>query len=379
MTLVMFCYTPLVKTYEYRLRPNKQQRQLLMACLIASRHLYNQGLQECIEHYEATGKSLHIYEQDKRHGKAAHPDLPAVVVDTTLKRLHRSFSNFFQGKERGIGYPRFKGRHRWHSIQLRDSQHALHGASFHAPRQMGGKLRTVVHRQPQGTFKFARLVLRPSGWYLQCVHETVPQPLPVTDTGVGLDMGVTYLVADSEGRQIANPKHLIAAAEKLAQAQRRMAKCQKGSHRRKKAVWLVARQHERIANRRKDTLHKIARAYVNRYQVIAIEDLQPANMVKNHSLARAILDSSWGMLRWMLTYKAAEAGRQVIAVPPHYTSQDCSACGARVTKSLSVRTHICPTCGYVADRDVNAALNIWKAAQVAQSLDEGFAEGWGGA
>ena len=102
-------------------------------------------------------------------------------------------------------------------------------------------------------------------------------------------------------------------------------------------------------------------------------------MVKNHSLARAILDSSWGMLRWMLTYKAAEAGRQVIAVPPHYTSQDCSACGARVTKSLSVRTHICPTCGYVADRDVNAALNIWKAAQVAQSLDEGFAEGWGGA
>ena len=175
-------------------------------------------------------------------------------------------------------------------------------------------------------------------------------------------MGITYLVADSDGRMVANPKNLQAGAETLAKAQRRMAKAKKGGHRRRKLGRIVARHHERIANRRKDTLHKVARRYVNGYQKIAIEDLRPANMVRNHSLARSISDASWGMLRSLLTSKAEEAGRELIAVPPHYTSQMCSGCGAHVQKSLSVRTHVCPSCGYVADRDTNAALNILDAA-----------------
>ena len=112
---------------------------------------------------------------------------------------------------------------------------------------------------------------------------------------------------------------------------------------------------------RKDVLHKVSRRYINRYQTIVIEDLQPANMVKNHSLAQAISDSSWGRLRTYLTYKAAEAGREIEAVAPHFTSQRCSRCGEYVQKSLSVRSHICPSCGFVADRDVNAAINILQA------------------
>ena len=117
----------------------------------------------------------------------------------------------------------------------------------------------------------------------------------------------------------------------------------------------------KIANQRKDALHKLSRRYVKQYQTIVIEDLHPANMVKNHSLAQAISDSSWGRLRAYLSYKAEEAGRRVEAVAPHYTSQKCSRCGEYVEKSLSVRTHMCPHCGYVADRDVNAALNILQA------------------
>jgi putative transposase len=105
-------------------------------------------------------------------------------------------------------------------------------------------------------------------------------------------------------------------------------------------------------------LHKASRSYVDRYQMIAIEHLHPANMVRNHCLAFAIADASWGMFRQLLEAKAASAGRQVIAVAPHYTSQKCSHCGEYVQKSLSVRTHVCPFCGYIADRDENAARNI---------------------
>ncbi len=351
------------------MRPNRQQAQNLMSVLIASRKLYNCGLEELVSHYAETGKHLHLYEQDKKHGKAEHPDLPEVVGDTTLKRLHRSFANFFRGCKEGkkIGFPRFKGAHRWDTIQMRDAGPSLKGNSFGAPRQCGGKIRVNVHRPLQGTFKYARFVLRPSGWHLQCVCDIAPSPLPVQANAVGLDMGITYLVADSTGRQLKNPQNLQRSAEMLAKAQRRLAQCTKGSNRRRKAQRVVARHHKRIVHQRQDTLHKISRAYVNGYQVMAIEDLRPAHMVRHHALARAISDASWGQLRQMLTDKAADAGRQLVAVPPHYTSQNCSVCHTRVQKSLAVRTHVCPHCGYVADRDVNAAQNILHAAQAARA------------
>ncbi|HYL45134.1 MAG TPA: transposase [Ktedonobacteraceae bacterium] len=349
-----------MRTFEYRLRPTRVQEHALMNTLIASRKMYNACLEELIHHYNETGKYLHLYEQDKRHGKQAHPDLPAVVVDTTLKRLHRSFTTFFRGRKEGrtIGFPRFKNAQAWHTIQFRDAANCLDNGRFKAPKQCGGRIRVIVHRPLEGTFKCARLVLRPSGWYLQCVCETPSHPLPQKDNAVGLDMGVRYLVADSNGQIIDNPKHAKKSAKKLAQAQKKLAKCQKGSHRRKKAKQNVARHHERIANQRKDTLHKASHHYVKQYQTIVVEDLKVANLVRNHCLAFAIADASWGMFRQLLEAKAESAGRQVVAVRPHFTSQQCSSCGEFVAKSLSVRTHVCPFCGYIADRDENAARNI---------------------
>ena len=353
-----------MKTFEYRLRPNKAQEQALMSVLIASRKMYNACLEELITHYQQTGKYLHLYEQDKRHGKRAHPDLPAVVVDTTLKRLHRSFTNFFGGLKEGrkVGFPRFKNTQAWNTIQFRDAKNCLDNGYFKAPQICGGRIRTVVHRPMDGVFKFARIVLRPSGWYVQCICETEPEPLPKKDNAVGLDMGIRYLIADSNGHTIDNPRHAKKSAKKLARAQRTLARCKKGSNRHKKAKKLVARIHERIANQRKDTLHKASHQYVKHYQTIAIENLKPANMVRNRCLAFAIADASWGMFRQYLECKAESAGRQVIAVAPHYTSQKCSRCGEYVQKSLSVRTHVCPFCGYIADRDENAARNILQAA-----------------
>lgn len=334
-----------------------------MHVLIGSRLLYNQCLEELIEHYRSTGKHLNLYAQDKLHGKEQHPDLPAVIVDTTLKRLHLSFANFFRRCKEGAkekGFPRFKSGNRWHSFRFRDAGPQLKGSYFHAPKLCGGKIRVNVHRPLEGSFKFARIIKRPSGWYLQCVCETQPQPLPALDNAVGLDMGITSLVADSDGVITPNPQHLKASLKQLAKAQRVLSRRKKGSRRRRKQGRLVARIHERIGNQRKDTLHKVARHYVNSYQTIVVEDLQPCNMVKNHHLARAIMDSSWGLLRQLLADKAEKAGRVFVAVPPHYTSQKCSKCGEYVQKSLSVRTHVCPHCGYVADRDVNAAKNILK-------------------
>jgi putative transposase len=285
-----------MKTFEYRMRPNKKQEQALMSVLIASRKMYNACLEELITHYQETGKYLHLYEQDKRHGKAAHPDLPAVVVDTTLKRLHRSFTNFFQGRKAGrkVGFPRFKGANAWNTIQFRDATNCLDNGRFKAPAICGGRIRVIVHRPLEGTFKFARLVLRPSGWYVQCVCETEPHPLPKKDNAVGLDLGIRYLIADSFGGIVENPRHAKKSAKKLARAQRKLATCKKGSHRRNKAKKVVARIHERIANQRKDTLHKASRRYVDGYQTLVMENLKPANMVRNHCLAFAISDASWG-------------------------------------------------------------------------------------
>src|SRR5207302_2840866 len=241
-----------MRTFEYRLRPTKKQEQALMKTLMASRKMYNACLEELITHYKETGKYLHLYEQDKRHGKEAHPDLPAVVVDTTLKRLHRSFTNFFRGLKEGrkVGFPRFKNAQAWNTIQFRDAANGLDNGRFKAPQQMGGRIRVIVHRPLEGTFKFARIVLRPSGWYLQCVCDTEPHPLPKKEHAVGLDMGIRYLVVDSNGHRIDNPKHAKRSAKKLAHAQRKLAKCKQGSNRRNKAKHQVARLHERIHNQR---------------------------------------------------------------------------------------------------------------------------------
>lgn len=351
------------RIFEYRLRPDRKQEVALFNVLQASRQAYNAALVEWKHHIEETGEYLSLYTQDKGYNKTTYPDVPAVVLDQVLKRLHRSLTAFFKGRKSGrtVGFPRFKPAQRWNSIEFRDKTNYLVGRYFKAGKQCGGAIRTVVHRPLEGEFRFARIVKRPSGWYLQCVCRVEPQPAQHPKEAIGLDMGITFLVADSDGNTIANPKHSRRSLERLAKAQQHLSRCQKGSKRRRKAAKRVARIHEKVKNQRKDTLHKVSRRYADRYRTIVVEDLQPANMVQNHHLALSISDSSWGTLRYYLTYKAESAGGEVIAVPPHFTSQTCSRCGASVQKSLSVRTHSCSECGYRADRDVNAAQNILQA------------------
>mgnify|MGYP001578008290 FL=1 len=342
-----------------------------MRVLIGTRRMYNAALEEWKKHLDETGKYLHIYEQDKKYNKETYPDLPAVVVDRTLARLHRALTRFFTFRREGHfgGFPRFKGVNQWNSIEFRDAGNALKDRYFHAGKLLGGNIRTIVHRPLDGIFKFARIVKRPSGWYLQCVCDVDAQPLAETGKVIGLDMGIKILLADSDGGLVENPKHLKVELKALAHAQRNFSRKQKGSGRRKKQAKIVTRHHERITNRRKDYLHKVSRQYINEYDTIVVEDLNIASMMRNHHLARAIVDASWGELRQMLAYKAENAGRRFIVVPAHYTSQECSGCGAYIEKSLSIRTHVCPFCGLIEDRDVNAAKNILR-----RGLDEAIAD-----
>jgi putative transposase len=219
----------------------------------------------------------------------------------------------------------------------------------------------------EGVLKFCRIVRRPSGWYLQCVCDDIlDKKLPVNTNAIGLDVGIKSLVTDSNGGVTENPKFLNKSLRKLRVAQRRITRRKKGSNRRKKACRIAARIHERIHNQRQDYLHKVSRSYVNNYGTIVVEDLNIGGMVQNHCLARSIHDASWNILVGLISYKAEEAGRRLVKINPAYTSQKCSECGNMVMKSLSVRTHTCPHCGYTDDRDVNAAKNILRLGRSLQ-------------
>jgi putative transposase len=186
-------------------------------------------------------------------------------------------------------------------------------------------------------------------------------------------MGLRVFLVTTDGEPVPNPRFYRKAEQQLAKAQKRVSRRKKGSKRWWKAVGHCAKHHQHVKRQRRDFHHKRALALLREYDVIYLEDLQVRNMVRNHHLAKSISDAGWAAFRTVLTSKAAYAGKWVVAVPPVYTSQDCSGvlpdgsrCTQRVAKSLSVRTHVCPRCGLVLDRDENAAKNILRAGQARQ-------------
>jgi putative transposase len=222
-----------------------------------------------------------------------------------------------------------------------------------------GRFKMRLSRPIQGDIKRVTISRTQSGkWYASFSCDNIDEvPLEPNDKVVGVDVGIHYFVADSEGQVVDNPKFLKQSEKQLRMRQRRLSRRKKGSKRRNKARILVAKAHEYVVNQRRDFQHKVVNEYIRRYGTICIENLIIKNMVKNPHLSKSISDASWSSFFEMLRYKAEYAGRVVIEVPPHNSSQICSSCGQIVAKSLSVRTHICPYCGCVLDRDVNAALN----------------------
>ncbi|MGH2517608.1 MAG: RNA-guided endonuclease InsQ/TnpB family protein [Ktedonobacterales bacterium] len=288
--------------------------------------------------------------------------------------MERTFAAFFRRVKHGdtpraVGYPRFQGKDRYHSFTYPQYGNGavLDGGILSLSKI--GRIPLRLHRPIEGTPKTVTISKEADGWYVSFSCAEVPtQPLPETGCETGIDVGLKVFLVTADGEMVENPRHYRTAEKQLAKAQKRVSRRKKGSKRRKKAVKLCAKKHQHVRRQRSDFHHQTALALVRAYDVIYLEDVRVANLVRNHHLAKSISDAGWAQFRTILEAKAVWAGRQVVAVPPAYTSQDCSGCGERVPKSLSVRTHVCPSCGLVMDRDENAARNIQWAGQALRGL-----------
>jgi putative transposase len=375
------------KTYKYKLMPTPAQERTLETVLWRCRELYNAGLQERKAAWEKGGITVSFAMQSAqlpaiKEVRLEYNDINAQILQDVLHRLDKAFAAFFRRVKAGErpGYPRFQGMDRYNSFTY--PQVGEHGGAVLDGGMLSlskiGRIRLRLQRPLQGTPKTVTVSREADGWYacISCAEVAI-EPLPATGQETGIDVGLKVFLVTADGKPVENPHHYRRAEKQLARAQRRVSRRKKGSRRRRKAVQLLARHHQRVQRQRRDFHHTTALDLLQQYDTIYLEDLQVRNLVRNHHLAKSISDAGWAAFRTILEAKAACAGRQVIAVPPAYTSQDCSGvlpdgsrCPQRVAKSLSVRTHVCPCCGLVLDRDENAAQNILRAGQARQALTQ---------
>jgi putative transposase len=287
---------------------------------------------------------------------------------SSAERAWSAISKFFDNCKKKVqgkkGYPKFKKR--GNSVEYKQSGWKLSEDRKYLTLTDGfeiGKLKLIGSRDLNfyqiEQIKRVRIVRRADGYYAQfCVDIVRTEKIEPSKTTIGLDVGLNHFYTDSNSQVVDNPRFLRKSERKLKKLQRRVSKKKKGSSNRRKAIKRLARKHLQVSRQRKDFAVKAARCVVRSNDLIAYEDLQVRNMVKNHKLAKSISDASWSMFRDWVEYYGKVFGKVTVAVPPHYTSQNCSTCGTLVKKTLSTRTHICSHCGTVLDRDHNAALNI---------------------
>ena len=315
--------------------------------------------------------------------KLTDKDLEYVHSKTLQYEVVRLFANLAALKEmkkrgRKVGKPRFKSEHRFRTFTYNQSGFKLLPKNdkfglLHLSKI--GDIPIRLHRPIDGVIKQVTIKQMPSGkWYAYLIIDNGSngfEPIDI-ENAVGIDVGLTSYIVDSDDHEVENPRHLKQALKKLRREQRRLSKKQKGSNNREKQRIKVARQYERVQNQRNDFQHKLSREYVNNYDLVVTEKLQPGNLVKNRRLARSISDAAWSSLNQKLAYKAENAGKLFVQVDPRNTSIDCSGCGKPVPKSLSDRRHDCPFCGLSLSRDHNASINILERGlkKVGQELPE---------
>jgi putative transposase len=368
------------RAFRYRFYPTPDQADLLNRTFGCVRYVYNRALaersrawtqdQRRVTHAE-TDRMLTAWKRDPETEWLTEPSKGP--LQATLRDLQGAFVNFWQKRAK---YPRFKSKRRG-----RDS--ATFFANCFAWRDGALKLAKMAdpldirwsRPLPESVAPSSVTVSRdPAGrWFVSILCEDAIETLPPSDARVGIDAGITSLVTLSTGEKITNPKHEKRDRARLAKAQRNLARKQRGSQNRAKARAKVAKVYARITDRRRDHLHKLSTRIIRENQTVVIEDLTVRNMVRNHSLARAISDASWSELRRQLEYKATWYGRTVIAVDRWYpSSKTCSACGQIVSKMpLHVREWTCPECRAVHDRDVNAARVILAAGLAVSACGDG--------
>ncbi len=354
----------MLRTYQYRLYPTTEQQSALIEILDLARWLYNHALAYRRKRWNESRYSVTYNEQAAmwRDWRNEQPnDNPLRLLNMSagqqvLRRLDKAYREFLKGVR---GKPRFKGRRFFNSLNYKPGD----GAALRDGRlyiQNAGLLTVKWHRAlPEGTLKNIIVTRKAWGWYVAFQIETVDiEPAVSSNPPVGIDVGIHHALALSDGNVVDSPQYLQQSLRRLRRLQRKAARRKQGSAGHRQAVNQLAKELEHTANQRRDWWHKVTFWLVCTYGLIVLEDLQLAFMLRNGHLARTTHDVALGLFHDLLDYKAFQAGVQLVKVDPRHTSQRCSGCGELVPKDLSIRVHRCPHCGFTADRDVNAALNI---------------------
>jgi putative transposase len=369
------------RAYRYRFYPTPEQAHVLSRTFGCVRLVYNRALdartaawhadQRRIS-YPQTSAMLTAWKQTEEF--AFLREVSAIPLQQSLRHLQGAFVAFWEGRSR---YPRFKSKKR-----RRDAaEYTRSGFRFQDGQLTLAKLRGPLDIRwsrplPEGSQPGTVTVSRdPAGrWHISLrIEDTAVRVLPPAQTAVGVDAGLASLVSLSTGEKVANPRYERQDRRRLAEAQRVLARRQKGSSNHAKARWRVARLHARITDRRRDHMHKLTTRLVRENQTIAIEDLNVRGMIGNHALARGVSDAAWAELRRMLEYKCAWYGRELVVVDRWLpSSKICSKCGHVADRlPLSVRMWQCQSCTVWHDRDVNAANNILAAGRAVTACGAG--------
>ena len=355
------------KSFKYRLYPTAPQAEKINQNIGCARFVYNQLLDDRIKVWKETKQRSKKTYCDLKKEYAFLKEADSRALLNARENLDAAYDKFF--KEPNAGFPKFKSKHKCRWSYTTDNNNGtvrFDGNRLKLPKV--GYVKVVEHRTHEGRILTATISHERSGEYYASVLCEVEQPeaLPVTDKVVGIDLGLHDLIVCSDGERVETPKYFRKAEQKSAKRQRAFSRTQKGSKGHEKARLKVARCHQKIKNQRNDFLQKLSTKLIRENQVICLEDLSVKGMERNKKLAKSVTDASFAKFISMLEYKAEWYGRKVVKIDRFYPStQLCSGCGYRNEsvkglKGLKVREWICPECGEVHDRDLNAARNILK-------------------
>ena len=363
----------MLKVFKYRLCPTASQAEKINQNIGCARFAYNIMLDAKIKHYEQHKETLYVTPASFKNDYPFLKDADSLALSNAQLNLEKAFNAFFQKK---TGFPNFKSKHkcRWSytTNNLRNKKNPekdsirFDGSRIKLPKV--GYVKIVEHRLHEGVIKSVVVSKERSGEYYASILCEVEhhEPLPVTDKAVGIDLGLHDFIVCSDGERVEAPKHFRRSEQRLAKRQRAFSRTQKDSKGHEKARLKVAKCHQKIKNQRNDFLQKLSAKLIRENQVICLEGLSVKGMERNKKLAKSVADASFSKFVSMLEYKAEWYGRKVVKIDRFYPStQLCSGCGyknesIKGLKGLKVREWICPICGEVHDRDLNASRNILK-------------------